>query len=155
MFVSEFVRRTKAAAFLIALGVSAASGTSAQAAQLPCGHPDTPPTASVQVRIEAWKEPLLVEEFKKFGRQRDYIYFDGPYYVPVAGKPERPKVFKYWQIQKSFESKTHFIALDLSNAPGDGVYTLQIRQCATSQAWEPIWKEWMQIVDTKVVARGK
>lgn len=125
--------------------------SSAQAAQLPCGHPDSPPTVAAKIKIEAWKEPRLVEEFKKFGRQGEYVFFDGPYYVPVAGKPEKPKIFKYWQIQKAFESPSKFIALDVTNSPGDGVYTLQLRHCATSQAWEPIWKNWMEIVDSKVV----
>ncbi len=124
---------------------------SAQPAQLPCGHPDGAPTATAQVRVEAWKEPRLVEEFKKFGRQSGYNYFDGPLYVPVAGKPEMPQVFKYWQIQKSFGSPLNLIALSLSNSPGNGIYTLQIRHCGAREAWEPIWQEWMQLVDTKVV----
>jgi hypothetical protein len=147
MKVSGFGMRATLGTIAFAAGLGAFP---LQAAELPCGHPDSPPTAAAQVRIEAWKEPLLVEEFKKFGRQRDYIYFDGPYYVPVAGKPEQPKIFKYWQVQKSFESPAHVIALDLSNATGDGVYTLQIRRCATSQAWEPIWKDLMDMVNTRV-----
>jgi hypothetical protein len=134
---------------IVAVALSAGA-SSAQSAQLPCGHPDSPPTASAQVKIEAWKEPRLVEEFKQFGRQGEYTYFDGPYYVPVQGKPEQPKIFKYWQIQKAFESPSQFIALDVSNAPGDGVYTLQLRHCGTSQAWEPIWKSLMEVVDTKI-----
>lgn len=136
------------ASLALAIGLTAAS--SAPAAQLPCGHPQTAPTASAQVKIENWKEPLLVEEFKSFGRQGDYIYFDGPLYVPVAGKPAEPKIFKSWQIQKAFESPSHFILLDLSNSPGDGVYTLQLYRCSTSQAWEPIWKNWMDAVEAKV-----
>ena len=40
---------------------------------------------------------------------------------------------------------------DDPRSTGDGVYTLQIRRCATTQAWEPIWKNLMDIVDTKVV----
>lgn len=146
MFVSQFAKYV-----VITIAICAASARSAAGAELPCGHPDSPPTAAVKVRIEAWKEPRLVEEFKKFGREGEYKYFDGPLYVPVAGKPEQPKIFKYWQIEKSFDAPTQFIAMDLSNAPGDGVYTLQIRRCATTQAWEPIWKSLMDVVDTKVV----
>lgn len=146
MSVSQFAMR-----FAVAAGMIAAALSPVAAAELPCGHPDSPPTASAKVKIEAWKEPRLVEEFKKFGREGAYTYFDGPLYVPVAGKPEQPKIFKYWQIQKSFDQPTQFIALDLSNAPGDGVYTLQIRRCGTMQAWEPIWKSLMDVVDTKVV----
>ncbi len=151
MTVSRFARTI---AFAIATGFCAASSAQG-AAQLPCGHPNTPATAEVKVRIDTWKEPLLVEEFKKFGKRGEYIYFDGPYYVPVPDKPNQPKAFKYWQIQKPFESPAQYIALNLTNAPGDNVYTLQIRHCGTATAWEPIWKEWMQIVDTKVVARGQ
>lgn len=139
----------------LALGimlVAALWSFASQAAQLPCGHPDSPPTAAVTVRIEGWKEPLLVEEFKKFGRLHEYAYLDGPYYVPVVGKPEQPKIFKYWQFQKSFESTKDVIALDLTNSPGDGAYTLQIRNCTSSQTWEPIWKELLGVVDTKVGA---
>lgn len=147
MMATGLVRRAQLAALALAGGWCAAA---AQAAELPCGHPDAVPTAAAKVRIDSWKEPLLVEEFKKFGRQGEYFYFDGPYYVPVEGKPDQPKAFKYWQIQKSFESPGHFIALNLTNAPGENVYTLQIRQCATSQAWEPIWKNWMNIVNSKV-----
>jgi hypothetical protein len=147
----KFTRRI----VLIALAAHMSTSTAAQAAQLPCGHRDSPPTASTQVRIEAWKEPLLVEEFKKFGHQRGYLYFDGPLYVAVAEKPEMPRIFKYWHIQKAFESPAHFIALELSNSPGEGVYTLQISHCAPTQAWEPIWKEWMQRVDTNVVERAR
>lgn len=128
----------------------AVAALSAGAAELPCGHPRTPPTASTQIKIESWKEPRLVEEFKNFGRQGEYTYFDGPLYVPVAGKPADPKIFKSWQLQKAFESPSNFIILDVSNSPGDGVYTLQLYHCATSQPWEPIWKNWMEIVDTKV-----
>ena len=146
MFVSQF-----AMCIAAAVAMSAAALSSAAAAELPCGHPDSPPAASAKVRIEAWKEPRLVEEFKKFGRESEFKYFDGPLYVPVAGKPEQPEIFKYWQIEKAFESPKHFIAMDLSNAPGDGVYTLQIRRCATAQAWEPIWKSLMDVVDTKVI----
>lgn len=147
MIVTGLARRTQLAALMLATALGLAS---AQAAELPCGHPDAAPTAAVKVRIDTWKEPLLVEEFKKFGREGEYFYFDGPYYVPVAGKPEQPKAFKYWQIQKSFESPAHFIALNLTNAPGENVYTLQIRHCATAQAWEPVWKNWMEVVDSKV-----
>jgi len=146
MAVSKFARSTVA----IALAAGISTGLSAQAADLPCGHPNTPATAEIKVRIDTWKEPLLVEEFKKFGRQGEFFYFDGPYYVPVEGKPTQPKAFKYWQIQKAFESPAHFIALNLSNAPGDNIYTLQVRHCATATAWEPIWKTWMDVVDSKV-----
>lgn len=136
-------------AFALAAGMGTAS---AGAADLPCGHPDTAPTALAKIKIENWKEPRLVQEFKKFGQQGDYVYFDGPLYVPVAGKPEQPKIFKSWQIQKSFESPAQFFILDVSNAPGDGVYTLRMYRCATAQAWEPVWKAWMDVVDTKVGA---
>lgn len=146
MFASQFAKH-----FALAVGLCAASLGSAAGAELPCGHPDSPPTAAAKVRIEAWKEPRLVEEFKKFGREGEYKYFDGPLYVPVAGTPEKPQLFKYWQIEKAFGSPTQFIAMDLSNAPGDGVYTLQIRRCGTTQPWEPIWKSLMDVVDTKVV----
>ncbi len=98
MSVTALAHRLKAAALVLTVGANAASGRSAQAAQVPCEHPETSPTASVQVRIGAWKEQRLVGEFKKFGRQGDVIYFDGPLYVPVAGNPEMPKLFKYWQI---------------------------------------------------------
>jgi hypothetical protein len=146
MAVSKFVRGAVAIAFAAGIGVA----SSARSAELPCAHPQTPPMASAKIKIEAWKEPRLVEEFKKFGRQADYVFFDGPLYVPVQGKPEQPKIFKSWQIQKAFESPAQFILLDVSNSPGDGVYTLQLYRCATSQAWEPIWKNWMEVVDTKV-----
>jgi hypothetical protein len=136
-------------AITLAAGMSAAF-TPVQAAELPCGHPDSAPTASAKIKVEAWKEPRLVQEFRKFGRQGDYVYFDGPLYVPVAGKPEQPKIFKSWQIQKSFESPAQFFILDVSNAPGDGVYTLRMYRCATAQAWEPVWKSWMDVVDKQV-----
>lgn len=130
--------------------VAGANLRKAAAAELPCAHPQSAPTAAAKIKLEAWQEPLLVEEFKKFGRQGDFTYFDGPLYVPVPGQPEKPKIFKSWQLQKAFESPKQFILLDVSNAPGDGVYTLQLYHCATATAWEPIWKSWMAIVDTEI-----
>ncbi|MGE3476551.1 MAG: hypothetical protein AB7H70_12170 [Rhodospirillaceae bacterium] len=133
-----------------AFALVAAASIGAQAAELPCGHPDSAPTASAKIKIENWKEPRLVQAFKQFGQQGDYVYFDGPLYVPVAGKPEQPKIFKSWQLQKSFESPAQFFILDVSNSPGDGVYTLRMYRCATAQAWEPVWKSLMDVVDTQV-----
>ncbi len=137
-----------------AIALMAATGATligAQAAELPCGHPDSAPTVSAKIKIESWKEPRLVQEFKKFGQRGNYVYFDGPLYVPVAGMPEQPKIFKSWQIQKSFESPAQFFILDINNSSGDGVYTLRMYRCATAQAWEPVWKSWMEVVDTQVV----
>lgn len=147
--MSFFQSARRTFALTLVAGMSAMF-TAASAAELPCGHPDSAPTASAKIKIEAWKEPRLVQEFKKFGQQGDYVYFDGPLYVPVAGKPEQPKIFKSWQIQKSFESPAQFFILDVSNAPGDGVYTLRMYRCATAQAWEPVWRSWMDIVDKQV-----
>lgn len=125
--------------------------TSAMSADVPCGHPDSKPTALQRVKIEEWKEPRLIEEFRNFGRAGEYTYYDGPAYEPVPGKPGEPKIFKYWEIKKAFEAPDKFIALQVRNFPGDGVYTLEIFHCGTAQAWEGVWKSFMDKIDADVV----
>ncbi len=147
MAIPDVSRRITA---ILMSGVFWVAFNPAQSADLPCGHPDTAPTVSEKIKIENWKEPRLVQEFKKFGQDGQFVYFDGPLYVPVAGKPEQPRIFKSWQLQKSFESPSHFVILDVSNFPGDGVYTIRLYRCSTAQAWEPIWKGLVDVIDKRV-----
>ncbi len=124
---------------------------SARAADTPpCGHPDAKPTAVQRVKVEDWKEPRLIEEFRRFGRAGDYTYYDGPAYVP--DKPGQPKIFKYWEIKKAFEAPDKFIALQVRNFPGDGTFTVEIHHCGTAQAWEGVWKDFMEMIVTTVEA---